>query len=677
MLLWRIFIVLLVGISCLPVGTSQAAVLRLEVKSRADLLSGKSFGSTGPYEKLLGKIYFAVDPANPRNSSIADLDKAPRNRIGQVEFASDFYILKPKNMKRGNGVLLFEVSNRGGKGMLSFFNRANGSYDPASENELGDGFLMRQGYTLVWLGWQFDVPRQEGLMRLYAPVATNQGKPITGLVRSDFVLPERRYDASLADRQHVAYPVFDPSSPINQMTVRDTVLGQRETIPRQLWEFARWENEKAVPDDTRVCLKNGFEPGRIYEVVYQAQHPTVVGLGLAAVRDMISYCKYQPHAVVSLPLAYGFGISQSGRFLRHFLYQGFNADEHGRQVFDAVLAHVAGGGRGSFNYRFAQPSRDAHPFSAFFYPTDIFPFSDMAQTDPETGIRDGLLARAARDKVLPKIFYTNSSYEYWGRAASLIHTTVDGKADFPLMDNVRVYTFAGSQHGPGPFPPVYSSDKNYLGQQKINPNDFKWLMRALLLALDRWVKAGVPAPTSQYPTIAGKTLISLEEVRFPRIPELNFPLRLHEAYRVNYGNEFIRGIIDKEPPEVGKPFPMLVPQVDDDGNELAGIRTPEVAVPLATYTGWNLRDPRIGAPNELAGMAGSYIPLPWNRDEREKSRDPRLSIQERYSNREHYLEISRQAAMKLIDQRYLLAEDLPSVMRRAAEHWDYLSRNHP
>ncbi len=655
---------------CLSAANLRANVTRIEISSRSDLLGGKSFGLAGAYEKIAGRVWFEVDPREAHNRVIVDLDKAPRNARGLVEFSADIYILKPKDPNRGNGAVLVEIPNRGRKLMLPLLNdHAVGAADPASEADLGDGFLLRQGFTLVWIGWQFDVPQQAGLMRLYPPTATDNGKAITGLVRSDYVLSARSYDQSLAERNHAPYPALDPQSAENVLTVRETALGERRVIPRSEWQFARLVNGQVEPSPAHVYLKTGFEPGKIYELVYRAQNPVVVGLGLAAVRDVVSHFKYQAGAVVSVRRAYALGISQTGRFLRHFLYQGFNADERDRQVFDGVIAHVAGGGRGSFNHRFAQPSRDGQPFQTFFYPTDIFPFTDREQTDAETGETDGLLTHAKNPRALPKIFYTNSSHEYWGRAASLVHTTIDGRGDAELMDNVRIYLMAGSQHSPGTFPPAYSSE--FPSQQRLNPTDFGWAMRALLVAMDRWVKDGAPPPPSQYPRVADGTLVPPQSVAFPKLPGVNLPQRVKEAYRVDYGPQFKQGVITVEPPRIGKPFPILVPQVDRDGNERAGIVLPEVAAPLATYTGWNLRDPKAGAPHEMARLSGSYIPFARTRAERERTGDPRLSIEERYQNRAHYLGLAAEAALKLIKDGYLLAEDLPALLKRAGEHWDY------
>jgi len=662
---------LLVVLAAAPL---RAEVVRIEVQSRSDLVGGQPFGLAGPYEKLSGKIFFAVDPAVAANRIVTDLDKAPRNSRGQVEFSSDFFMIKPKRIERGNGAVLYEVSNRGGKGMLGFFNRAAGSLDPASALEMGDGFLMKQGFTLLWIGWQFDPPHRPGLVRLYPPIATDNGRPIRGLVRSDFVVTSREFDHSLADRDHIAYPVADPSAAGTALTVRDSVTGTRRIVPRDQWKFARVKDGKAVDDATRVYMAAGFEPGRIYEVVYTAQDPPVVGLGPAAIRDTISMLKYKagddaalgiPRGAINRALA--FGVSQSGRFLRTYLYYGFNRDEGNRKVFDGVMAHVAGGGRGSFNHRFAQASRDGHPYLNFFYPTDIFPFSDVAQKDPESGVTDGLLTHAAAPDLLPKVFYTNSEYEYWGRAASLVHTTVDGAADAPLMDNVRIYLLTAGQHGPGAFPPVQTS-----GQQRSNPLDYRWAMKALLLDMDRWVANGTAPPPSRYPRIADGTLVRPDRLKFPTLPGVTASTAVHEAYRADYGPRFAgEGIVTVEPPRLGGAFPILVPQVDADGNGLAGVRMPDLAVPLATYTGWNLFNARSGPAGTLSSMQGSYIPLARTAAERKGAHDPRPSIEERYRDRDHYLGLVAKAGLDLIGQGFLLAEDLAIVLQQAGRHWDY------
>jgi hypothetical protein len=647
-----------------------AEVVRIDVQSRADLMGGQPFGSAGPYEKLSGTIFFSVDPSLPANRSVKDLERATRNDDGKVEFSADFYLIKPKNIERGNRAVLFEVSNRGGKGMLAFFNRAAGSLDPATAAQIGDGFLMKQGFTLLWVGWQFDVPRRPGLMRLQAPPAMENGRPVRGLVRSEIIVTERETDHSLADRDHVPYAVADPDSPDNVLTVRDAVNGSRRVVPRSEWKFV---TDAGAPGAVHVHMSPGFEPQKIYEVVYLAQDSAVAGLGAAAVRDVVSMLKYGAADTWSVPAgsierALAFGVSQSGRFLRTYLYDGFNRDEKDRKVFDGVVAHVAGGGRGSFNHRFAQPSRDGHPYLNLFYPTDIFPFTDLPQKDPETGMTDGLLTHAGRPELLPKVFYTNSEYEYWGRAASLIHTTVDGSADEPLMDNARIYLLAAGQHGPGAFPPVQT-----LGQQKSNPLDYRWAMRALLLAMDRWAATGAAPPSSRYPHVADGTLVRPDRLRFPKVPGVTTSTAVKGAYRVDYGPGFAKdGVITHEPPRVGGAFPILVPQVDADGNGLAGVRMPELAVPLATYTGWNLFNPRSGPRDALASMQGSYVAFPRTSAERKQANDPRLSIQERYRDKDHYLALIRSAARQLVDEGFLLGDDVPSISQAAGRHWDYV-----
>ena len=658
---------------------ASAAVLRVEVIERSDVLDGRSFGAAGPYERIIARVRFEIDPKLPANRIISDIDFAPPNDKGLVEFSSDLYVLKPLDAARGNGRVLFEVSNRGGKGMLNTFNFAASSRDPQKESEFGDGFLLERGFTLVWLGWQFDVPKDPSLMRLYAPVVRDGGRTITGPVRSEFVPDRRVLSFSLADRTMIAYPVANPDDPSLQLTVRARNDGQRRVIPRSKWRFAHDENRKPVADLTSVFMSSGFEPGRIYELVYTAKDPVLVGLGSAAVRDFISFLKYgAPGSAVTLlgdqprfiKRAIGFGTSQSGRFLRTFLYYGFNRDERSRRVFDGIWAHVAGGGRGSLNHRFAQPSRDGHPFMNFFYPTDIFPFTDLEQTDAETGLTGGILAEALKAGVAPKIFYTNSSYEYYGRAASLIHTDVDGKADTALAKDTRVYLFAGTKHGPGSWPPARD------GKQHLdNPVDFRPLMRALLAAMERWLADGVEPPPSQHPRIADGKLVPLAAVEFPNIPGTAFPRRIHKAWRVDYGPEFrSRGIVSIEPPIIGKPFEMLLPQVDADGNETAGIRLPEVEVPLATYTGWNHRHPKLGAPDELFSMAGSFLPFPATEAERAGRRDPRRSIEARYKSREEYVARCEKAARELMRQGYLLERDIPRLLGHARELWDALAR---
>jgi len=366
---------------------------------------------------------------------------------------------------------------------------------------------------------------------------------------------------------------------------------------------------------------------------------------------------------------FGEGISQNGRFLRNLLYQGFNADEDGRIALDGVLAHVAGAGRGSFNYRFAQPSRDAQPSSAIFFPTDIFPFTDQPEVDPLTREKGGLLDRASAENVVPKIFFSHTSYEYWGRAASLIHTTADGKHDATIGPNVRIYYFTGLQHFTGPFPPAVG-EAWFHGQEPESPLPIRFFWRAMIANMDAWVRSGAAPPPSAYPTIAAHTLVPIRALKFPHIPQVVLPTETNIAYRLDYGPNWRDGILSVQPPQVGKAFPVLVPQVDADGNELGGIHLPEISVPLATYTGWNLRDPTIGAPSQRIAMIGSYLQFPKTAAERKQSGDPRQSVAERYASREAYLEKFAKATDDLVHQRWILSEDRAALLDRGAEEWD-------
>jgi len=622
--------------------TSFAAVTSIDVTERSD---------DGGYERIVGKVHFAVDRVLQPNRVIADIDLAPRNPQGKVEFSADLYILRPRDASKRNGTLLVEIPNRGGRALPRMFN-------------LGDNFLLEQGFTLVWVGWELDLPPTPGLLRAATPILTYQGKPMTGLVRSEWeggdgaaASPptDRVTTISLGDRDMLGYAVADPKAPANKIFVRDTVDGTRRLIPRDDWSFS---------DPTHVTMAAGFEPGKIYEVIYLAKDPGLVGLGPAAVRDAVSYLKY---GGLDTPLgdfnkdvlrAIGFGVSQSGRFLRTFVNDGFNQDENTRRVFDAVWPDIAGAGRGGFNARFAQPSRDGHPFFNILYPVDVPPFTDDSRC-AGCVTEDGLLAKAKISETVPKIFYTNGSYEYWGRAASLIHTTLDGKQDAPLAKNTRVYFFPGSRHGSGSVPP-----RRLEAQNLDSTNDYTASMRALLVAMQAWLAEGKQPPASVYPLLAKAQLVSVDAYAFPKIPGIATPHFNRRAFRLDFSIE---------PPKIGPPFPTLVPQVNLDGNETSGILMPEIQVPLASYTGWNLRSPKIGAPDQLYSMAGSWIPFPVNKAERKKSNDPRASIEERYRTKDDYLEKITAAAQQLVKEGFLLDRDVAKLRDRAAQEWDYVT----
>ena len=657
-----LFLALALG---LVTAAAEARVVGITIERREPVLAGKAFGLAGPYETLLGTVAFALDPALRQNQAVVDLALAPRNERGEVVFTADFTLLKPVDVRRGNGRVYYEVPNRGGKGILRRLQYAEPSLDPREPADFGDAWLMEQGFSIAWMGWQWDVPERPGLLRLRAPIATSGGRPIEGLVRSVVIVGERKDEAPLGDSSHLAYPPVDPNGRDSRLTVRDHRLDPEHLLPRKSWRFVGASD---------VALDGGFEPGRIYEVVYRSRDPRVAGCGFAATRDLVSFLKSEVGAqnpLAGVTLAVGHGISQSGRFLRHFLQQGFNEDEQGRRVFDGVFVEVAGAGRGSFNHRFAQASRDGHQHWNVHYPTDVFPFTDRPETDPETGETAGLLDRAIASGTAPKLFHVVTAYEYWNRAASLMHTDPTGTRDMELPETSRVYLIASAQHGPGTLPPAEGGASGNDGLYPTNPNDFRPAIRALVRALDQWVAEGIEPPASRYPRIADGTLVLPERAGWPPVPGVRFPLVRNEPVRVDYGPEWVRGVIAIEPPRLGPVFPALVPAVDADGTDRAGIRLPEVAAPLATQTGWNWRHPATGAPDALVAYRGSYLPFAWTRTERETKGDPRRSVEERYRGREDYLGRVALAAMALVRDRFLLPQDVPFVIERAAVHWDW------
>ena len=617
-------------------GVSGAEVTRVDITKRADVgLSG--------YEKIVGTIYFAVDPKAARNRVVVDLDKAPANPAGLVEFSSDLFILRPKATP-GNGAALVDILNRGNKVVLNGFNRG-GSPDPVTENDFGDRFLLRFGYTLVWVGWEFDVAARPNAMRVHVPVATDRGKAITGVVQATFTANSAATETTVSDLAF--YDAVDPGGPDSQLSVRSAFLGgHAEAIPRERWRVS----------GHTVTLDSGFVPGKTYEVRYRAANPPIAGLGFVAVRDTTAWLKHNADAPATVRYAYGYGSSQSGRFLRSFLYEGFNTDEHERPVFDGVIAHIAGAARLDLNARWSKPTGLA------VHSATSFPFADASLRDPVSGAQDGAIDNARMSGHAPKIFYTNTPVEYWGtgRAAALIHTTPDGAADLTLPDNVRVYLIAGTQHSPARFPPSVNN-----GQQPDNPVDYWWAMRALLLAMNRWVKEGIPPPPSQYPRLTDGTLVAAASLTWPALPGVASPRSLTAGRRA--ANALL-----PNGGGAGTLLPLLVPDVDADGNERAGIRLPDIAVPLATYTGWNFRKPEFGAPNELVSLAGALIPFAPTRAAREATHDPRRSIEERYPSKEAYLKQVEQAADALVKAGFLVVDDEPRILQRAEDTWDLI-----
>jgi hypothetical protein len=648
------------------------AVTAVEISERSPLLGGKRFGAVGAYEVVKGRLSFAADPTHPRNRCITDLDKAPRSAAGQVEWWADFYLLQPADRASANRRLLFEVVNRGRILAFRMFDSVTETPNFMRDEYIGEGFLLQQGYTIAWCGWQWDVVRGDGLLGTEVPQAMIGDAPVSGKVLCQWWPNAATSVLLLADRVHHPYPAADVADAGATLTVRDHENGPRQEIPRQRWQFARVEGGKVVADPTYIHLSSGFVPGKIYECVYRTSRAPVVGLGLLAVRDTVSFLKYaapQAGNPVTSPLAcaYGFGASQSGRFLRHLLYLNLNQDEASRMVFDGVMPHIAGARRGEFNLRFGQPSANT-----LQGPNNVFPFTDNDQTDPVTGQTDGLLHRISQEGALPKILYINSAAEYWRGDASLGHISVDGQGDVALPDGVRNYLFAGTQHTPGVLPLKDRVADGGRGQHPLNSLDYAPLLRAALVNLDRWVSRNEAPPASRYPRLADGTAVLAQRLApvFQAIPGAAFPTQHFQPQRVDFGPEWSSGVAAGLPPKVGAPYVIFVPAVDQDGNEVAGIRLPDLTVPLATYTGWNPRHPEQGAPEQSLRMHGSTLPFPATARARQQSGDPRASIEERYASKAAYLELVKKAAEVLIAERFLLVADLEPILERAAWRYD-------
>jgi len=617
----------------------RAEVSRVEITARRDVAGGRSFGSTGPYEQIVGKLYFAIDPANKRNLVIADLDKAPKNAAGKIELSADMVILKPRDSSKANGIALFDIVNRGRGVAFAKFDAPVAGIGAASPDEYGDGFLLSRGYTIVQVGWEFDA-RREGAIRAELPGAVG----VTGMARATFIPTSNSPEATVGDL--VGYTPSDPAAPQNTLTVRDSPQATATTIPRAKWRLA----------GNVVTLDGGFEPGRIYELAYTAANPPVAALGFAAVRDAASWVKYSPDATVSAKYAFAFGSSQTGRYLREFLYDGFYTDERNRLVFDALIPHLAGASGVNLNRRWSIPTSLSSDVAT------IFPFSDMKQRDPVTGVEEGLLENARAGAQQPKVFWTNTATEVWEKAAALEAMTPDGSQERPLPANVRLYVFAGTQHDPARFPSSVSN-----GQLQDNPTDYIWAMRALLVGMEKWVRQGIAPPPSRYPRLQDSTLVRSTDVKFPDLPGVTW------ARNALPGTRGVNSLVAKDG-GAGTPLPLLVSQVDKDGNELGGLRLPDVMVPLATTAGWNFRKTAIGGTHMFFPLLGSYVPFASTKAERERTHDPRLSIEERYQSRDRYLKQVQDAAASLVKDGYVLADDVPAIVKRAGDHWDVLMK---
>ncbi len=664
-------------------GFAQAEVVELKILKREPFAGGKSFGEVGPYDQITAIARYAIDPKDARNQRIIDLDLAPRNAEGKVEFAADVVILTPKDPAKGNGAIFYDVNNRGRQLALGMFNRPVGGPSPGGNNPAGDGFLMRKGYTVVWSGWIGEMLPGDGRLLLQPPQAYENGKLVRGIVRYEMSSDMKVKAMSLSRRpNHGVYSPTTIGEAKGVLTKRATVDAPRQIVSREKWKLIRiaTRSSTGVPPtlpEINLELTDGFEPGTLYELICESDGSLVQGTGFAGVRDLISFLRHD--ASTKNPLrasngkpvinrAFSFGVSQSGRFLRHLLYEGFNEDTQGRIVFEGLIPHVAGGGLGFFNHRFAQPTRHNGQHEDHHYPADVFPFTYGPSTDPFTKKTDSILGIYAKSKTQPKVMHTQSAAEYWHRAGSLLHTDPLGKSDADIPNNVRIYSFGGTQHGPAVFPPTKPISDNF-----INFADYRPFLRGLLVALDDWVREDKTPPASVYPRFADRTIAdwNAKATGFPALPGVRFPTVIQQPQYRDYGPDFeTKRIITKEPPIKLGDYIVLVPKSDADGNDLGMLLPPEVAVPLGTYTGWNIRRQEFGADGALASLMGSFIPFPVA----EKTADPRTPIVKRYPDAKAYRKHLDDSCERLVAERYLLAEDRANYGAYGNAIWDFVMK---
>ena len=648
------------------VGPLAAEVTRFEILQRDDFAGGQEFGDVGAYERIAGRVYYEVDPESAANQHVVDLKLAPRNANGRVEFSADLYILAPKQLGKGNGALLYGVNNRGGLNTLRNFNYASSSNRPIDAKHAGDGFLMRHGFTLVWSGWDGELLPGGDRLHMFPPKASESDEPVTGPVRCEIVPGADTKRVAINWANHGSYRPTAAGLKNATLTHRLLPGHPRVIVPREKWKLEVTEVDSGNPAQLpKVVLDypDGLKKLHIYEVIYEAQDPVVMGAGFAAVRDLVSALRYgsgegNPLLADGKPVlerAHSFGVSQSGRFLREFVYWDFNADEAGRKVFDGIIPHVSGSGMGSFNHRFAQPTRHAGQHDHHDYPPDRFPFAYETQTDPLSGLTEGILTRSEESGTAPLVMHTQSASEYWNRSGSLVHTDALGERDAEVPDNVRLYFFGGTQHGPSGFTTEVGE-----GQTAPSSADYKPFVRALLLALDRWAKDGTEPPASVYPTIGDGTLVAWTQnaTGFPNIPGIRYPGVIQQPSYLDFGPRWQeQRIVDQQPPLPRGDYRVLVPRSGPDGNPLGCLSAPEVAVPVGTYAGWRLRSADGPAANELYSLSGSYIPFPITKAERKQAGDPRRSVEERYGTLEKYLDQLKAQCTDYEKAGYLLAED--------------------
>jgi hypothetical protein len=649
--------------------------IRLEIGQREPFAGGASFGDTGPYERLLGRVHFAIDPKERDLPWICDLDLAPVNGEGLVEFSATLDIVKPVELSGGNRRVLYEFSNRGNRSSFGTFNYGRGQ-DMSNPIYAGDGFLMRHGYTVMWSGWQGDLIDRGTNVVARLPEALQNGRRLRGRVRQEFstIAPgilSLGVSAGAENGQNVQpYPVLDRATAT--LTMREHERDPRRPVPDAQWELAQAELKGGqvvlTPSPNDLYIKGGFRPGWIYELIYETEGSRVMGLGFLGIRDLMSFIRFgtRDAAGIANPLAgyvdklYGTGASLSGRVIREYVYEGWNVDAQGRKLFDAVQTHT-GSGRLLHNIRFAQVGRYPRQHEEHQWPSEYYPFTFATVPDPFSNKIDGLWKRPQSD---PLVIHLHTEGDYWIRHVSLTHTDPRDGSDVEIPANARMYHLTGAAHMARPV-----DDAIWIGQ--LTPNDMSAApyRRAALILLDQWATQGTPPPASLIPRRADDTLVAAERAlaAYPRIPGVKLPAATSRLPRYDYGPDFdTRGIMTVFPPEPapGQEYPLQVPMIDSDGNTIAGLRYPDVQVPLGTYNGWSLRKAGF-AEGEQFWNTGSFVPFARTRAEREAKGDPRPSLEERYRSHDDYVRAVTQVCQRLVGQRLMLPEDAARMVETA------------
>ena len=645
----RLLLTMLLGIAALP---AVSRIIEINVQSVRPFAEGVAFGAAGAYERVTGTGKGELDPADARNRVIRNLERAPKNARGMVEYEVDFDLLRPVDAAKGNRKILFDVTNRGRKFITYWL--MDGSAAPQNANnpltaaDAGNALFLKQGFTIAWTGWDPDAPKANNGMTIKVPIATDNGKQIVRVIREELVSATRGpvlkeftllYDAANTDQSQA------------KLTVRRRESDARVEIPVTGWDYVNARTIKLNPEGT------GPQVGSLYEFTYPARDPKVLGIGFAGTRDVVSFLRYEDSdakgtanpARGGIKAALAVGISQSGRYLRDHIGQGFNQDERQRKVFDGVLAHISGVGRVFLNEEFGEPARTNTQHEDHFYPENEFPFSAANMSDPVSGGSGSLFRNDGFD---PLLIETNTSTEYWQKGASLLHTDPLGRSDVELPATARVFMIAGTQHGgranlKADFGPCVN---------ERNPHDPSPALRALLVALDAWVSEGKAPPPSRVPSLKDGTLVAIDQLAFPAIPDFVIAKQGNEL--VMYGNWI------SPQPDPAKAYRPLVSAIDGDGNEVGGLRLPDIVVPLATYTGWNLYK-RPFPEGDLCDRDGSYHEFAKTKAERESRKDPRPSLAERYGTHANFVGKVKKAADRLVAERLLLPDDAAAYAKWA------------